>query len=183
MPMGVYARKAPTLNCTCLTCGTAFYVKPYKIANGRGKHCSRACADLAKATGPGTRPAHWGRSGPVVRLAEERFFEKVLCDIATGCWNWTGRLTESGYARFCDFSCHWAQGHRFSWEIHNGPIPEDLCVLHKCDALWSPGDISYRRCVRPDHLFLGTKKDNTRDMMVKGRARFRGHRQSLTTPG
>jgi hypothetical protein len=50
--------------------------------------------------------------------------------------------------------------HRMSWEMHFGPIPEGMLVLHHCDV---------RRCVRPDHLFLGTARDNTRDMIAKGR--------------
>lgn len=50
--------------------------------------------------------------------------------------------------------------HCFSWEIHNGPIPDELCVLHRCDI---------RPCVNPSHLFLGTKGDNIRDASAKGR--------------
>lgn len=52
------------------------------------------------------------------------------------------------------------QVHRVSWEIHNGPIPDGLMVCHHCDV---------RHCVRPDHLFIGTQRDNIADMIAKGR--------------
>lgn len=50
--------------------------------------------------------------------------------------------------------------HRASWELHNGPVPEGLMVLHHCDV---------RNCVNPEHLFLGTNKDNLEDCARKGR--------------
>lgn len=51
------------------------------------------------------------------------------------------------------------------WQEKNGRIPEGLCVLHKCDN---------RGCINPDHLFIGTKKDNTQDMFNKKRNPQRG---------
>ena len=55
--------------------------------------------------------------------------------------------------------------HRMAWIIAYGSIPQGLCVLHRCD---NPP------CVRPDHLFLGTKGDNNRDCVAKGRGGYTG---------
>ena len=89
----------------------------------------------------------------------ERFWRKV--EKSDGCWLWKGRSMTVGYGYFStDSGRRHGYAHRFSWELHNGPIPAGLCVLHKCDV---------RLCVNPDHLFLGTRTDNSDDKTRKGR--------------
>lgn len=71
------------------------------------------------------------------------------------CWIWIGTQARLGYGRFLR-----SYAHRFSYELHFGKIPDDKVVCHKCD---NPS------CIRPDHLFLGTMKENTQDMLRKRR--------------
>lgn len=87
----------------------------------------------------------------------ERFWSKV--DRSGECWIWTAGKASFGYGSFWDGSRH-VRSHRFAFERENGPIAEGLCVLHRCDQ---------PACVRPDHLFLGTRDDNMADMVNKGR--------------
>lgn len=85
-----------------------------------------------------------------------------------GCLLWTGS-THKGYGGLsvgsrADGSKQIVLAHVFAWELANGDKPPELCVLHSCDV---------RLCARADHLFLGTKADNARDMIRKGRQRYR----------
>lgn len=91
---------------------------------------------------------------------EDRFWAKVR----TGdkCWEWVGAIADTGYGIFTVSTKIHVSTHRFSYQLHYGTIPDGLWVLHRCDN---------RRCVRPDHLFLGTALDNVRDMDKKGRRR------------
>lgn len=93
-------------------------------------------------------------------IEKERFWKKVT--ISNGCWIWTGAVDSSGYGsfRFRETGKKTESAHRVSWFFRNGVIPESLCVLPKCDT---------RLCVRPSHLFLGTKEDNNDDCHNKMR--------------
>lgn len=95
--------------------------------------------------------------------AEVRFWQG-LSKPMEGCW--TLRSRAGRYARLDDYEFGQRRrvrlAHRLAWELAYGPIPEGLCICHHCD---NP------RCVRPDHLFLGTAADNVRDMWVKGRGK------------
>lgn len=76
-----------------------------------------------------------------------------------GCWPWTGSMGSQGYGEV-RVNKRLVKAHRHAWELANEPIPEGLVVCHRCDNT---------RCCRPDHLFLGTQRDNIADMLAKGR--------------
>jgi len=96
---------------------------------------------------------------PKCQSLETRFWQLVEMIPFHTCWEWIGAQTRFGYGQFRSNGI--VRGaHRVSWEIHNGPIPGGLWVLHHCD---NPS------CVRPDHLFIGTRTDNMRDAFRKGR--------------
>lgn len=84
--------------------------------------------------------------------------------LESGCWVW--RLSKCGsgnaYGQVSKFCGRRYLAHRLAWELTNGPIPDGLQVLHKCD---NPP------CGNPDHLFLGTQADNCRDREQKGRGK------------
>lgn len=88
---------------------------------------------------------------------EDRFWDKV--EKTESCWLWKGTQNNYGYGQFWDGEKR-VSAHRYSYELMAGVIKD--CVLHKCDV---------PLCVRPDHLFDGTRHDNMKDMIQKGRAK------------
>lgn len=94
----------------------------------------------------------------LVRMTpEERFWSLVVK--GPDCWGWNGH-TSKGYGILTVGRYRQGKAHRFSYELHNGPIPDGMFVCHRCDD---------PLCTKPDHLFLGTTQDNTADMVSKGR--------------
>jgi hypothetical protein len=126
---------------SCPKCGNDIVYGPrkdvFKLALKRNSICNSCCHK---------------------RPLEKRFWQYVTK--TPTCWLWTGAKTT--YWEYGEISVNRIPtgAHRVSWELHNGPIPEGMCVCHHCD---NPP------CVNPSHLFLGTRLDNTRDMDRKGR--------------
>ncbi len=89
---------------------------------------------------------------------EARLYSRLV-ETETGCWEYTGCRDRSGYGRIWHFD-NTIMAHRASWIVHNGPIPDNLFVLHTCD---NPP------CCKPEHLHLGTADDNTKEMFKRGR--------------
>ena len=88
-----------------------------------------------------------------------RFWSKVNIKESNDCWEWQAGKHRQGYGVF-KFDNKIQLAHRISWLLAHTEIPQGMVVMHKCD---NPG------CVNPDHLCLGTQKDNIHDMRTKGR--------------
>lgn len=149
-----------TVERICEYCSSSFMANDYEVSKGNARFCNRTCFQKNRKLLPDKKGS----------LAEALWANVDKSNI-DGCWVWTGAITSGGYGHFHHRSTGLIRSHRASWIVANGEIPLGLFVLHRCDN---------RPCVRPDHLFLGTKKDNTQDMMAKGRAMFRGKPFSLT---
>lgn len=87
---------------------------------------------------------------------------------SNGCWNSIRKMSDRGYGRI-KVNGEIKTLHRVSYSVFVGDIPDGFLVCHKCDN---------RKCFNPDHLFLGSPKDNTQDMLKKGRKVYK-HSQCL----
>lgn len=132
----------------CLQCLMKFNIKSYLSIKGFGIFCSKSCRAI------------FNNAKRKIIDPYTRFIERI--EITKNCWLWNGYKNNCGYGEF-KVNNRMTKAHRFSWSYYYGEIPSGLCVLHSCD---NPG------CVNPEHLFLGTPKDNAIDRQKKDR----GHR-------
>jgi len=115
-----------------------------------------------------------------VKTLEEKFWEKVNKKGKDDCWEWLAGRNHKNYGNFYvsignSKDKHWI-AHRMAWKLTYGEIPKGLHICHHCD---NPP------CVNPNHLWIGTNKDNILDASRKGRLvrKIRGedhHKSKLT---
>lgn len=109
-----------------------------------------------------------------VASAKQRLLARISKNDSTGCWEFTGCLDSKGYGLLTINNIS-HKAHRISYQEFVGEIPNCLFVLHKCDN---------RKCVNPEHLFVGTHIENMQDMVNKGRSQRRSgskhHNAKLT---
>lgn len=145
--------------------------------NDTPKLCECGCGQPTKMSSKTDNKYGWVKDQPLRFVnghnrrvpLQDRFWEKVNKSgpihpvLQTPCWLWTGTSngSKAGYG-LTSINGQTIFAHRASYELHYGAIPDGLWVLHKCDV---------RTCVNPDHLFLGTCKDNAIDRQSKGRSK------------
>ena len=134
----------------CSICAKEFKWRRCKKRKEIPKYCSIDCAGFIKHLSDAQK-----------RKKYKEFFEKEVIK-GNGCWEWKGKLSKDGYPRVvCRKQYGSQRANRASWTIYKGKIPKGKVVMHLCDN---------KICTNPDHLKLGTPKQNSKDMVFKGRS-------------
>lgn len=141
-------------HCVC-SCGNSKILRHDFLVSGRAKSCG--CLLLET-----NQEQHHSKM-------VERFHSSYTTIAECGCWIWDRSCDKGGYGWFAFERSKTGKAHRASWFIHFGPIPDGLCVLHRCD---NPS------CVNPHHLFLGTNTENNIDKVTKNRQAY-GQRNGM----
>jgi HNH endonuclease len=135
----------PRISKICIYCNKEFIALPRQVRLNKAKYCSENCYNLYRSKHAST--------------FEEVFLKNTLIpENKNDCWVYKGNKLH-GYGRIRAGN-KTILAHRFSYEYYKNKIPNEMCVLHKCDR---------PSCVNPQHLFLGTQADNVYDMVSKNR--------------
>jgi hypothetical protein len=102
----------------------------------------------------------------------EDYLLNIRLDEQTGCHIWEGSVSPNGYG-VCDMFGVTYSAHKYAWIQEHGEVEDGKIIMHSCDV---------RRCVNVEHMSLGTKKDNTQDMISKGRQNWATPTRKLVTP-
>lgn len=131
----------PANNSICKNCHTSFFSRNKKKLQ---KYCSVDCR------------RNWHKSKAAFK---EKILDAISIDDASKCWNWSKSISKYGYGKFGMNGKHW-RAHRLSFEIFKGEIHQNKLVLHHCDN---------RKCVNPEHLYLGDHYQNAQDIKKRNR--------------
>lgn len=131
----------------CKGCGQLFELKVTDLRRNRGHFCSQSCYIQHRRT-------------EAERTFITRFWEKVDVGKPDECWHWKGAVDRKGYGKLGSPDGRTVSAHRIAYELANATTTAQWNVCHKCD---NP------RCCNPTHLFLGSRADNLKDMIAKGR--------------
>lgn len=81
-----------------------------------------------------------------------------------GCWEWTATLYKGGYGKVQSWLHPSRYAHRAMYSLVVAPIPSGMWILHACDN---------RKCINPEHLWIGTHAENQKDKVLKGRGNYK----------
>jgi len=158
----------------CEKCNTKFsWTRSDKVVTPR--FCTKKCWNDSNAKDlPSLNDRRFQWKKATEEQKKEKLKESFEAKVVKkeGCWDWKGCFYSNDYALIHIHNGEkWvgALAHRVSYKLHIGPIPDGLYVCHTCDN---------RKCTNPEHLWLGTCLENSKDMRVKGRE-CRGESRSL----